>query len=220
MNTMNTPLKTFSKATIAIFTVWLFHISALIGSLLFDQTSWFITKTPLNLLLCLFLLVWVFPIRRQKEILLFGTLFLAGMLAEITGVQTGILFGDYAYGENLGPKFYGVPYTIGINWAVLSFITGCIANTWISFPVLRVIGGVALMLLLDVLLEGIAPPFDFWEFSGGDAPLFNYICWGLLALLMQIAYNYLKIKGNYRFSLHLFLAQACFFLVFYLWLHF
>lgn len=220
MNTLNTTSKAFNKTHIAIFTIWLFHVSALIGILLFDQTSWFISKTPLNLFLCFLLLAWVFPLRKQKEILLFGALFLAGMLAEIIGVQTGVLFGDYTYGDNLGPKFYGVPLTIGTNWAVLTFITGCIANTWTGSPSFRVIAGVALMLFLDLLLEGIAPPFDFWEFSGGVAPIFNYICWGLLALLMQIAYNYLKIKGNYRFSLHLFLAQALFFLVFYLRLYF
>lgn len=208
-----------NEANMAIFLVWLFHISALIGSLVFDQTSWFIPKTPLNLLMCFMLLVWIFPIRKKKEVLLFTALFLSGMLAEIIGVQTSLLFGEYTYGENLGPKVLGVPLIIGINWAVLTFITGAVTSRWITAPLFRVGTGTALMLFLDLLLEGIAPPFDFWEFSGGVAPLYNYICWGILALFMQTAFHLLKIKGHYGFSLNLFLAQASFFFIFYLWLH-
>lgn len=203
---------------IPVFIIWLFHISALIGSTVFGKLSWFITKTPFNLLLCFGLLVWIFPLRKKKTRLLFGALFACGMLAEITGVQTGLLFGTYSYGSNLGPKILGVPWTIGINWALLTFITGCLTAKWCSSRIMRITSGAALMLLLDLLLEGIAPAFDFWEFSGGTAPLYNYICWAALATLMQMGYHGLQTQGNYTFSLHLYLAQVSFFLVFNLWM--
>ena len=50
------------------------------------------------------------------------------MIAETIGVNFGILFGDYEYGENLGFKIFGVPFLIGINWIVLTFITGSLSS--------------------------------------------------------------------------------------------
>lgn len=216
MSTNASPYLNLSPVNMAIFTIWLFHLSALAGILLFDRIEWFISKTPLNLGLCFLLLIWVYPIRNFSTIRLYGALFTAGMLAEIIGVQTGALFGSYVYGENLGPKLLGVPLMIGINWAVLTFITGCISKRWITGLTGRTVAGTALMLVLDLFLEGIAPAFDFWVFAGGEAPLYNYLCWGILALAMQYAYHLSDTRGNYPFSLNLYLSQALFFLFFYL----
>lgn len=216
MNTVNNHTGISYRVILAIFLVWLFHVSAVAGIIITGETTWFIPKTPLNLFACFLLLVWVYPISRPKEILTFLSFFLAGMTAEIIGVQTGILFGDYSYGDNLGWKILGVPVTIGINWALLTFITGTMAGRWLPGLWSRVITGVGLMLLLDLLLEGVAPGFDFWEFQGGVAPLYNYICWGILALVMQFSFHYLKIKGNFAYSWNLYLVQFLFFLVFYL----
>ena len=41
------------------------------------------------------------------------------MLTEAIGVNTGLLFGTYEYGANLGFKIFGVPLIIGVNWTVL-----------------------------------------------------------------------------------------------------
>lgn len=217
MNTLRLHMDPRTQNSIAIFLVWLFHVSAVIGIFLSGTTEWFISKTPLNLLLCFALLAWVFPLNTTKKISLFAIFFLTGMIAEIIGVQTGILFGDYIYGENLGVKFLGVPFMIGVNWALLTFISGSMAGKWFSSLPVRVLTGVSLMLALDFFMEGVAPEFDFWEFSGGEAPFYNYICWGGLALLMQAAYHYYDISGNYRFSAHLYLAQLLFFLTFFIW---
>ncbi len=44
---------------------------------------------------------------------------IGGWLAECIGVQTGLLFGQYNYGEGLGPKLAGVPLILGILWFVM-----------------------------------------------------------------------------------------------------
>ena len=45
------------------------------------------------------------------------------------------------------------------------------------------------MILLDLLIEPIAPVLDFWVFDGGEAPLQNYIGWTAVALFLQIIFS-------------------------------
>ena len=92
---------TFNKQTISVFIIWLFVISAIVGIYL-GYLGWFIPKTPLNLLLGAGLLFWNIPINSLKKIGIWCIAFSVGMLIEIIGVQTGNIFGDYYYGENLG----------------------------------------------------------------------------------------------------------------------
>ena len=133
---------------VSIGLVWLFHISGIIGITL-GFHDWFITKTPLNLFISFALLMWNYPINSIKKwsaVLLFFT---AGMIAEWVGVHYDFLFGAYYYGNNLGLKLDGVPLLIGINWALLTLITGSIAHQLASKPFVRVILGAFLMVLLD-----------------------------------------------------------------------
>ena len=201
---------------IGVFLVWLFHSSALIGISL-GYTDWFIEKTPMNLLLMFLLLLWIYPIRKTGEIVLVAILFSLGMLAEWLGVQYGWFFGNYEYGENLGIKLDGVPYMIGVNWAVLTLITAALVTPYLNNNWLRIFAGAVLMLFLDFLMEGTAPRFDFWEFEGSIAPISNYLGWFGIAVLMHIVFSRFELKGNFRFSLHLYLAQCLFFIYLYAW---
>lgn len=206
------PLTMDFKTATGIFLVWLLHLSAIIGVLL-GEAAWFIPKTPFNLLVCSGLLLWVFPLDTLKKAGLFCFIVLAGIGAEWIGVNTGFLFGTYSYGENLGPKIGGVPYLIGANWAVLSFCSGAVSNAWGLPRGLRVLFAGLLMLGLDYFMEGLAPAFDFWEFRGGEPPLWNYICWFGLAILFQGAFQGLRLDGNRGFSTNLLAAQFTFFIV-------
>ena len=199
------------KEHYAIGILWLFQISAIVGVLL-GFTDWFIGKTPLNLVIQVLLLVWVFPIKNAKNVFVLFLLFSMGMLAEIVGVATGFPFGEYAYGSNLGFKFMGVPLLIGCNWAVLVFCGAAVANRFFSSIWLKSIFGGALMVLLDLPMEVLAPAFDFWEFTGA-APFENYFSWFIIGALMHFIFHSLKLKGNFVFSLHLYLAQFVFFTV-------
>ena len=64
----------------------------------------------------------------QRELLSVFTIFLIGMICEILGVNYGYIFGDYVYLNNLGTKVFGVPILIGINWVILTFITGSLSS--------------------------------------------------------------------------------------------
>ena len=41
------------------------------------------------------------------------------------------------------------------------------------------------MLGIDVLMEPVAIKSGFWSWRGGNIPLYNYICWLIVALFLQ-----------------------------------
>lgn len=201
-----------NKVTLAIFLVWLFHISGIIG-ISFGHEEWFIQKTPLNLLVCTVLFVWIYPVKSLRVWSVFGIYFVLGMFAEWLGANHSLLFGSYDYGENLGPKLDGVPFFIGINWALLTFITAEITSKFSNSIWIKAFTGAGLMVVLDFFMEQSAPHFDFWSF-GNEVPLENYVTWYILAFLFHLIFQRFKISGNYSISLNLFLAQAIFFIYF------
>lgn len=125
---------------------------------------------------------------RQKGKLLFflSIAFCIGFTSEVIGVQTGILFGDYSYGTNLGFKFLGVPIVIGLLWGVLAVSS---ASFLAQFPVLKKQApflAALLMLGIDYIMEPVAIASDFWNWNGTIVPLWNYICWFIIAWVLQI----------------------------------
>ena len=55
-----------------------------------------------------------------KFIVFMAIAFLIGFGAEVIGVNTSYLFGNYVYGVNLGPKLLNVSIVIGLLWGVLA----------------------------------------------------------------------------------------------------
>lgn len=206
------------KSRVAIFIVWLFHVSGIIGTAL-GFVEWFLPKTALNLLISFGLVLWLFRISSIKEIATVLLLYAAGMLVEWIGVQYGFLFGDYRYGDNLGWKIDGVPWLIGVNWAMLVLITGAMAKSVTDKMWLQMAIGAGLMVALDLFIEPSAPLMDFWYWQLGHPPLQNYIAWFVIAFLLHGVYQKQINKGHIALSIHLFLAQLAFFIFFYLYFH-
>ena len=124
---MHQMLKTkLNIENISIALIWLFHVSGILG-IIYGNSNWFISFTPLNLTLNFLLLLINCKVnKRVLTIIILG--FFIGMITEILGVQYGWIFGDYQYGNQLGTKLMGVPLLIGVNWALLTVITGAIAQ--------------------------------------------------------------------------------------------
>ena len=199
------------RVYLAVGIIWLFHISALFGISL-GHVNWFIEKTPLNLCMSLFLFILIYPIRSVKHLVAFLIFFLGGMFAEWLGVTYGVLFGDYEYGANFGPKLDGVPILIGAYWALLTFITASISEYATKGIMTRIMIASLLMVFLDYFMEQSASSLDFWTFEGGIATISNYITWLILAVIFQGILRYLKVCGNRFFSLNLYAAQLVFFI--------
>lgn len=200
------------KAPIGL--IWLFHISGLLGIFLGSE-AWFLEKTPLNLLVSFLLLlyVWTFPDLRQG-LVIYG-FFVAGMFVEWLGINYGFPFGNYYYGENLGVKMDGVPYMIGINWAMLVLITGSISSQLIERKIFKILFGAFLMVFLDFFIEPNSARLDFWYWEGGRIPLSNYVGWFVTAALLHWIFQQTIKQLNFTFSLNLYIAQLIFFIALY-----
>ena len=74
----------------SIFLVWLFHLSAVIGSVL-GHGEWFISLTPLNLGLSAALVLFNIPRKAWLALLI---PFVIGFVAEWLGVNKGYIFGN------------------------------------------------------------------------------------------------------------------------------
>ena len=196
---------------VSIFVVWLFHVCGVIG-IGFSNKELFISFTPINLLISFFLLFSNQIQVNSNTIKTVCSIFLIGMIAEILGVNYGYIFGEYTYLDNLGMKIMGVPLMIGIQWVILSFITGSFAHYFFKNKKFKsIILGVFLMILLDVLIEPVAPDLGFWIFESEVAPLQNYIGWFLIAIPAQIIFHYGVEKKEIAFSSNLLIVNFFFF---------
>ncbi|NQZ77405.1 MAG: carotenoid biosynthesis protein [Ekhidna sp.] len=204
------------KINLAIGLVWLFHVSGIIGIFLGFQ-EWFLPKTQLNLLVCFILLILVGNLLAAKKAFYAYIFFIIGMFMEWLGVHYGWPFGNYEYGGNLGAKLDGVPYMIGINWCMLTLITGSLAEKVTSHKIYRPLLGASLMVGLDFLIEPSVHILDFWYWSGGTIPVNNYIGWFVIAFALHYIYQRTIDTMNFKFSLHLYLAQVFFFISFYVY---
>jgi putative membrane protein len=110
----------------------------------------------------------------------------AGFVVEVIGVKTGYLFGVYTYSDRLGPRFLGVPWMIGVNWAVL---VGCFQAIFSRVAVSRVTyaGLVATaMTAFDWVMEPAAIALGYWTWNGPSIPLQNYVAWWCTSAILVL----------------------------------
>ncbi len=139
----------------------------------------------------------------------YSAVFLIGLTAEMVGVNTGWLFGDYVYSDSLGLKLIHTPVIIGLLWLSLSIgIQSILKMTPLKkWPI--IILGALFMMLFDVLLEPVAIHFNLWTWDGPHVPIYNYICWFVFAFIMQIIlFNSTDSKSLFRY---LFIVNLLFF---------
>lgn len=210
-----------------LYLALLFHITGLLGILCTPFKDWFVYSTPI-VLLAMFILLAKTQIKCTKDYILFCFIaFVIGMATEIVGVNTGLLFGDYQYGEVLGPKIYGVPLLIGLNWFVIVFCSGALCTQVVELFQNRlnikisrlassffvIIGGAMIATCFDFILEPVAVKLHFWSWNNGVIPFFNYICWFSISVLLLGIKTYLNKFTVNKFATSLIIIQAVFFLV-------
>jgi putative membrane protein len=223
-------LNRFTKFEIATAIAILFHTIGLAGLLFFDK-SFFLAATPFNLLLSFALLVWT---QQEKNIyFLFFVLacFVIGVAVEMIGINTGILFGDYAYGPVLGLQVMNVPLLIGINWFIIIYSSGIAIHTLLMKAINRIaadtgktptalkalsviIDGATLAVFFDWLMEPVAVKLGYWTWGGdGTIPVFNYLCWFVVSLVLLSVFHFAKFNKQNKFAVNLLLIQLMFFLL-------
>jgi bisanhydrobacterioruberin hydratase len=223
-------LNRFSKFEIATAIAVLFHAIGLVGLLYFDE-QFFLSATPLNLLLSFALLVWTQSSRNRDFFLFLLACYFAGVIVEMIGVNTGYLFGDYSYGDVLGMKLMHVPLVIGINWAIIIYCCGISIHTLLLKAINRVaadtgkppaalkalsviVDGATLAVFFDWLMEPVAIKLGYWQWHGdGSIPIFNYLCWFLVSTVLLTVFHFSKFNKQNKFAVNLLLIQLMFFLL-------
>jgi putative membrane protein len=202
------PSNTTSK--ISVFIIWLFHLCGMVG-ISYGNKEFFLAFTPINLFISFVLLFVNQKQLESKELKSAFLIFFIGMISEILGVNYGLIFGDYVYLDNLGFKILGVPVLIGVNWIILTFITGSLSSFIFKNKYVSIFMGAILMIGLDLLIEPVAPLLGFWIFDLQKVPLQNYIGWFVIGIITQALFQFKIAEKELTFSTHLLIINAIFF---------
>ena len=202
------PNNTTSK--ISVFIIWLFHLCGMVG-ISYGNKDFFLAFTPINLFISFVLLFVNQKQLESKELKSAFLIFFIGMVSEILGVNYGLIFGDYVYLDNLGFKILGVPVLIGVNWIILTFITGSLSSFIFKNKYVSILMGAILMIGLDLLIEPVAPLLGFWIFDLQKVPLQNYLGWFVIGMITQALFQFKIAEKELTFSTHLLIINAIFF---------
>jgi len=202
------PSNTTSK--ISVFIIWLFHLCGMVG-ISYGNKEFFLAFTPINLFISFVLLFVNQKQLESKELKSAFLIFFIGMVSEILGVNYGLIFGDYVYLDNLGVKILGVPVLIGVNWIILTFITGSLSSFIFKNKYVSILMGAILMIGLDLLIEPVAPLLGFWIFDLQKVPLQNYLGWFVIGMITQALFQFKIAEKELTFSTHLLIINAIFF---------
>jgi len=222
-------LKKYSSYQLATIIALFFHCVGIAGILFIDREL-FIKATPLNLLLSFALLVYTQQQKNGPFFIFMVVVMIAGFLSEVIGVNTGLLFGEYAYGRPLGIQLWKVPLMIGVNWFIIIYCCGISTHT-LLLKIVRgsavsehatpgllkavavVVDGATLAVAFDWLMEPVAVKLGYWAWQNGDIPAYNYICWFLISLLFLGLFHFFRFDKGNKFAVNLLLIQAMFFLL-------
>lgn len=156
--------------------------------------AFLLPMTPVLLILTTGLLTF-FQLEKDKMfwlVLLF--VFVGSIVLEIAGVSTGVIFGEYVYGDTLGPKVYGVPVMIGVNWVMLVLATGMISMRLHLKWWKKAVVAASLMVFLDMWMEPLCGYMDMWYWDSGSAPVKNYLAWWAAAFVFQVIFQRAYVK--------------------------
>lgn len=196
------------KAGIAILIV--LHVIGAIG-FLSPLSEWFVFLTPVNLIITAGML-WIDtkPDSKNAFTIIF-LIWLIGYGVEILGVQTGFPFGEYAYGEVLGWKFFEVPPLIGINWLIVIWAGFSVTKNLEVPKYLRWLITACLVVGLDLVIEPVAIHFELWTWAQDVPPLSNYIGWFVVTLILTFIFEYFPLVAKPRLGMTAYVCQLLFF---------
>ena len=189
----------------------LFYCFGLLGMALPEYRDFFLSLTPLNLLLTLVVFYKMNNNFSGKFLILSAIIFLIGFSVEAVGVATGVLFGNYEYGAPFGFKIFETPLMIGVNWLFLALSTYGIVQYFTKKAILLILIPPLLMTGLDVLVEPIAIKLDFWSWENDIIPIQNYVMWFVTSSVIHSVVYFFKPTINAKISFVILIVQVLFF---------
>lgn len=149
----------------------------------------FLQLTPFHLLL---VFGYIFIFQTQRDGTFFGFMLfvmITSYLIELAGVQTGMIFGHYAYGEALGFKIGDTPLLIGVLWFLLIYSIGSMMKTWLISPLFKAVTGATMMLVIDLFIEPVAIDLGFWSWENDTIPIQNFLAWYFISFVYFLVFN-------------------------------
>ncbi|MCK3684136.1 carotenoid biosynthesis protein [Maribellus sp. YY47] len=192
---------------------FVFYTVGIIGLSMAATRPLFIGLTPLALLLSSFAVMLFHRDHRLKVWLIFVLIYLLGLSVEMTGVQSGLIFGNYKYGNGLGWKVFETPLIIGLNWLLLVYAATSLSSRLKIARIFQVLIAAFILLAYDLILEQIAPKLDMWSWDNDIIPLQNYLAWFALAFAFSVLLVYSKTQVNNKLAPVVLLCQFLFFVV-------
>lgn len=198
----------------SIFLALLVHIAGAIGIAFFNR-DFFIGYTAVNLLIMFVLLIWNEAELNLVLVKAFVFAFLTGLITEIIGVNTGLLFGSYHYGEVFGEKLMGVPFLIGLNWFCIVYAAFQVVfmSKWAKH--LNAVGiallTAGLATIFDWIMEPVAIDLGFWKWHTTEIPFLNYACWFGISFIVGLFFHKTGVRKTNPFAIYLFFTQLLFF---------
>lgn len=194
------------------FIVW-FYIIAFFGTIFPFSHKFFVTLIPWAILFNLaIVMAFHMPEFNFKSKLVFASIAIGGFAIEAIGVNTGMIFGEYAYNSVLGLKLFNTPLILGVNWLLLVYCSAAITSMMRMSNIKKILLGSLIIMGYDIILEKVAGNLGMWHWQGGDVPLYNYAAWFVIAFVFHSVIKLLKVKIWNRLAFTVFLAQIFFFL--------
>ena len=195
------------------FVVSVIYAVGLAGFLIPAWHGVFVWLIPFNILFAFVILLLGEEKLTPAKGGLFLICFLFGYVYELAGTKTGLVFGEYTYGDALGIKILDVPLLIGVNWFFMVYASLAISARITASRWGIVLLAPAFMLLYDYFLEPFAIQNGMWHWSDGNVPPQNYVAWYAGGLLLCTVAVLGKFDFRNRFAAGLFVVQALFFAV-------
>ena len=195
----------------------IFYTVGFIGFEMPRTHSLFVKLTPLALLLSIVVLIRYHEGKACRKTWLFlAFVFAGGFLIEVAGVNTGLIFGHYNYGEGLSIKLFDTPLMIGVNWALMVYLSAAVVASLRQNYAVQVLLPSAIMVAYDVIMEQVAPKMDMWSWKGETIPLQNYLLWATIAVVFHAVRYFIRLEVKNRMALPILIIQSIFFLL--IWL--
>jgi putative membrane protein len=170
------------------------------------------------------------PKKDKKFFIFFVVGFIVGFITEVVGVNTGLIFGAYNYGNALGIKLLQVPLIIGINWFIIIYCTGMLTQSYENYMLRKInekgitiknqmmfasfiIDATFLVFMFDLIMEPVAVKLGYWQWANNTIPLYNYLCWIIISSSLLTVFRKLNQGKHNIFAVHLFIIQVLFFVV-------
>jgi len=171
----------------------------IMGLIFINSNPKYIYLTPYNLCITLGLIVFSFENLNGIKIILITIIAIAGFAIECFGVNTGLIFGNYVYGDVLGVKIMQTPILIAFNWVIVILSAFHITKIIVVNKIALIIISSLLCTLLDILIEPVAMHYNMWTWENNLVPLQNYIAWFICSLIFTTIYSLLEnrnLKNN------------------------